>query len=71
MLVTMTFDKQYWLAFDEKDVRQACRLNDCSCELIEDCIEEMKEGGNDCASCYIALCNELGAIPEYIPNLAR
>ena len=60
-------DKTYsgtCLYFREKDVRKACELNGCPPNLIEKCIQEMKEGISTCSCCFITLVNDLNITPE-------
>ena len=59
---------QDWLCFKEEDIRKACKLSGCrDIEMIDDCIENMKEGLEDCIRCFIALITDLDIAPEYKP----
>lgn len=64
--VTKTFDHEHWLSFDEADVRKACALAGCNEEMIEGCLENMREGEQDSITCYVYLINEIGAVPSYL-----
>lgn len=63
--VTKTMDGNYWLMFDEADVRRACILANCKQELIEECVDAMRGGDCDCTTCYVGLCNEIKVGPVY------
>jgi hypothetical protein len=54
-----------WLCFKEEDIRKACRLNGCDAETIDDCVENMRDGQEDCTDCYVTLINDLDVAPEY------
>jgi len=63
--VTKTMDGSEWLLFDEEDVRKACALQNCEQEMIDDCIESMRDGENDCECCFANLINIVKACFEY------
>ena len=71
MKLTVTYSypndegKKVALLFDEKIVRMACKINKCEDDLMEECIENMREGFEGCADCYLALVIKLDATPEY------
>lgn len=59
---------QDWLCFKEEDIRKACKRSGCrDVEMIDDCIENMKDGLEDCTRCFITLITDLDITPEYKP----
>ena len=69
LTVTYTYPneegKKAAMLFDETLVRQACKLNGCDDDLMEDCIANMREEIDGCTDCYLALVLHLDAEPEY------
>jgi hypothetical protein len=64
--LTKTIDGKELLCFLEKDIRKACQIHGCDPEMIEDCIENMREGQEDCTSCYITLINDVNSLPHFL-----
>jgi len=54
-----------WLYFKESDVRKACKMAGCDEELIEECVEEMRDKEVDCTTCFMNLISELDLLPVY------
>ena len=69
LIVTYTYpneeDKRAAMLFDETLIREACKINKCDNDLVEDCIENMREGLGNCTGCYLALVLDLDVEPEY------
>lgn len=63
--IIKTTDGNYWLMFEEGDVKKACTLTSCEQESIEECVANMKTNGDECIICYVNLMNEVKATPRY------